>query len=177
MWLRIHTLLKAKRHWTVYAVLFVLLITIGGLIHFLVKYRTLTRLEDSITEAGGVILYDRQVLFPDGNFEISILKPVEAEISSGSHPVPELLPMNRLPSIKTLSLNTNNADDHLVPMLIKLRHLEVLNLTRSEMSAEAVLQILDHVSNLKQLHLTEDNFDPAAMKKLKASPHSAKLIF
>lgn len=173
--------MKRRLHWTVYAVFVLALLTIAAVTVFWLNERKISRFENAITEAGGAVHYDmsRTRSFEIGGlfFELSDRDPVAVEISSGSHPIPESL--NRLHSMKTvkkLSLNTSAVGDYLVPVLGTFRYLTILDLTKTEISAGAVIQILEDLPGLKNFQVSRDNFSEEELSHLLSHRLAAKLI-
>jgi hypothetical protein len=163
-----------KHHWTVYIVLLLVLLSIVAIIRQAMVMRRSHILTRAVTEAGGYIVTGKSPLpwtlgkrtIEDAWFARG--KPVEACIESGSHPIPdELVLIAGLPSIRRLSLTTNQVGDYLVPVISTFQEIEYLNLQGTDISAESVLLILEAIPNLKELHLSTDRFSDAERKNLR----------
>jgi hypothetical protein len=169
---------KRSRHWTIYATITIALSTVGFFLYFWFQGAKQTQLELAVTEAGGVVHWDTiwevDYLPWDGLANtVGMNKAVAVEISSGSHPIPEEMKyLKYIPSIRSLSLNTSVVGDHLVPLISTFRHLEVLDLSRTDISPPAAFQILDALPNLKVLRLSEG---PEIESAVIASRHLPKI--
>ena len=173
---------EGRRHWTIYAVFFLVLLTAGSMIRFHLVNRSLSRFEDAINEAGGAVHYDgsfsRSFEFRGARFFLSDRKPVAVEISSGSHPIPSRLDTLRtMKSVRRLSLNTSAVGDHLVPTLGTFRYLAVLDLSETEISARAVIQLLEALPGLREFRLSGESFSENDLEQLRSHPLAAKLSF
>ena len=119
--------------------------------HIYWKRLEVKRLNDVVNDAGGFVGFRSKTTIP------LYLQPIFVEVSSGSHPVGQVLVQIRsFPSISTVALHTSDAGDHLLPDLIQLQHVEILDLRNSEITNQAARQILDSLPQLKELHLSSE---------------------
>lgn len=142
-------------HWTAHATLVIALITAVAILQLAVAVFSDGRFVRAIEEAGGAVHFDARHHSAAG-YWLGRGRPVAVEIASGSHPIPpELAWLSGMPSVKSLSLNTSQVTDRLVPVLATFRHLERLDLSGTSLffSGEGVKTLLAAMPGLKELHI------------------------
>lgn len=170
-----------KRHWTVYAIISIAILSVLYLSFCFWAIRFHLSFENAITEAGGSVHYLEKVR-PSVTVGSTVTTSVEmtltdVAISSGSHPLPdELWKLNRIGTVTDLSLNTNVVSDLVVPKLARLKYIEKLDLTGSEVTGAGVLRLLEEMKGIKTIRFPAENAAPDEMKKLAPFASSGKLI-